>query len=70
MEVSNAPREEIKMKLNRRGRIVLIWIPLFIAVTTFTYVTRDVCYVGNLKGNFLGYGSCTKMIDTVINGGK
>ena len=70
MEIPNEPREGIKMKLNKRGRIVLIWIPLFIAVMTFTYATRDVCYVGNLKGNFLGYGSCNQMLDIVIGENK
>lgn len=56
-------------RLTRRGWIVL-WILVMLIVLGFTYVTRDVCYVGNLPGNHLGYGSCTKMIDTVINGGK
>jgi hypothetical protein len=32
----------------------------------FTYITRDVCYVGNMKGNFLGYGSCNAMLDAVV----
>lgn len=59
-----------KIKLNRRGWIVLVWIPVIVATLLFTYATRDVCYVGNMEGNFLGYGSCTKMIDTVLSGGK
>ena len=61
---------ESKIKLNRRGWIVCVIIPALLAMIGFTYVTRDVCYVGNMPGNHLGYGSCTKMIDTVIDGGK
>lgn len=57
------------MKLNRRGWIVLVVIPAIVATLFLTWVTRDVCYVGK-SGNFLGYGSCTQMIDDAINGGK
>jgi hypothetical protein len=57
------------MKLNRRGWIVLVVIPAIVATLFFTWATRDVCYVGE-GGNFLGYGSCTQMIDNAINGGK
>jgi hypothetical protein len=53
------------MNLTRRGWIVLVIIPVLILVSLFTYATRDVCYVGE-GGNFLGYGSCTKMINEVI----
>jgi hypothetical protein len=53
------------MKLTRRGWIVLVIIPVLIVVSLFTYATRDVCYVGE-GGNFLGYGSCTKMINEMI----
>jgi hypothetical protein len=31
----------------------------------FTTATADVCYVGD-QGNFLGYGSCSAMIDEVV----
>jgi hypothetical protein len=57
------------LKLTTRGVVVLIVIPILIVVSLFTYVTRDTCYVGTDKpyANFLGYGSCTKMIDEVIN---
>lgn len=58
------------MKLNRRGWIVLVVIPVIVATLVLTWATRDVCYVGTEYGNFLGYGSCTDMIDRVIEGGK
>ena len=61
---------ESKIKLNRRGWIVCVIIPALLAMIGFTYVTRDVCYVGNMPGNHFGYGSCMKMIDTVIGEGK
>lgn len=57
------------MKLNKRGWIVLVVIPAIVATLFLTWATRDVCYVGE-GGNFLGYGSCTQMIDDAINGGK
>jgi hypothetical protein len=57
------------MKLNKRGWIVLVIIPAIVATLFLTWATRDVCYVGE-GGNFLGYGSCTQMIDDAINGGK
>lgn len=53
------------MKLNKRG-IIVMWVLAFIIVGAFTYLTRDICYVGNMEGNTLGYGSCSKMIDMVI----
>lgn len=59
-----------QIKLNRRGWIVLVVIPAIVATLTFTYVTRDTCYVGTQYGNFLGYGSCNDMLDRVLNGGK
>jgi predicted nucleic acid-binding Zn finger protein len=61
---------ESKIKLNRKGWIVCVIIPGLIAMMIFSYVTRDVCYVGNMPGNHLGYGSCSKMIDTVTEKGK
>lgn len=57
------------MKLTNRGWIVLVVIPAIVATLFLTWATRDVCYVGE-GGNFLGYGSCTQMIDDAINGGK
>ena len=51
-------------KLTRRGWIVL-WTLVILLASLFTYATRDVCYVGE-KGNALGYGSCSKMLDEVI----
>ena len=53
------------MKLNRRG-VIVMWMLAMLLVGLFTYATRDVCYVGNMEGNTLGYGSCSKMIDEVI----
>jgi hypothetical protein len=55
--------------LTRRGWIVLVIVPALILVSLFTYATREVCYVGK-GGNWLGYGSCTKMIDEVIGENK
>jgi len=55
--------------LTTRGWIVLIIVPALILVSLFTYATRDVCYVGK-GGNWLGYGSCTTMIDEVIGENK
>jgi len=51
--------------LTKRGWIVLVVIPAFILVSLVPYSTRDVCYLCK-GGNFLVYGSCTKMIDEVI----
>jgi hypothetical protein len=53
------------MKLTKRGYVVL-WITVGLVVSLFTYATRDVCYVGNMPGNVLGYGSCSKMLDLVV----
>lgn len=53
------------MKLNKRG-VIVMWSLAIVIVSLFTYATRDVCYVGNMEGNTLGYGSCSKMIDLVI----
>jgi hypothetical protein len=50
--------------VNRR-RVAFGLVVLIIAIT-FTYLTRDVCYVGNMDGNVLGYGSCSKMLDLVV----
>lgn len=53
------------MKLNKRG-VIVMWSLAILIVSLLTYATRDVCYVGNMEGNILGYGSCSKMIDEVI----
>jgi len=45
------------MKLTTRGWVVLVIIPAIIATLLISYVTRDICWVGD------GYGSCSKMID-------
>ena len=55
-------------KLTRKGWIVLVIVPAILAALLFGYVTRDVCWVGLDQENFLGYGSCSKMIDNAING--
>ena len=57
---------EYKYVVRRRMTAIII---ITLVVGLFTYVTRDTCYVGQ-SGNALGYGSCTKMIDDVIKGGK
>jgi hypothetical protein len=57
------------MKLTNRGWLVLVIIPMLLTIALFTYATRDICYVGE-NGNWLGYGSCSKMIDQVIEMGK
>ena len=57
-----------KTKLTRRGWIVLVIIPATLLLLLMSYITRDVCYVGDKPyANFLGYGSCQKMIDEVVN---
>lgn len=48
-----------------RRRVAFGLVVAIIAIG-FTYLTRDVCYVGNMEGNFLGYGSCSKMLDLVV----
>lgn len=57
------------MKMDRiyikRRRAVAIFV-LALVVSLFTYATRDVCYVGSMPGNTLGYGSCSKMLDLVV----
>lgn len=52
-------------RLTRRGWVAL-WVAVALAAGLFTYATRDVCFVGNMPGNHLGYGSCDKMLDLVI----
>jgi hypothetical protein len=57
---------ERKYVIRRR---IVAGIALALLLSLFTYATRDTCYVGE-GGNALGYGSCSKMIDKVIKGGK
>ena len=45
-------------------------IPGIVIGLLFTYVTRDLCYVGSEHGNALGYGSCMEQIDRVIEEGR
>jgi hypothetical protein len=59
-------RMERKYIVRRR---ITAGIVLALLIGLFTYSTRDTCYVGQ-GGNAFGYGSCTKMIDEVIKGGK
>jgi hypothetical protein len=58
----------MERKYIRRRRIT-VWAAAILLVGLFTHATRDTCYVGE-GGNALGYGSCTEMIDKVIEGGK
>lgn len=51
--------------ITKRGWTVL-WITVALVISLFTYATRNVCYVGE-SGNALGYGSCTEMLDKVVN---
>jgi hypothetical protein len=54
-------------KLTRRGWIVLVIIPAILLAIFMSWVTRDVCYVGDKPyANFLGYGSCQKLIDEAV----
>ena len=60
------------MKMERKyivRRRIVAGAALALLLSLFTYATRDTCYVGE-GGNALGYGSCSKMIDKVIKGGK
>jgi hypothetical protein len=59
-------RMERKFVIRRR---VVFAIGLFMISMLFGYATNDVCYVGE-NGNWLGYGSCTQMIDRIVEGGK
>lgn len=64
MKINNAPI------YRRRRLIVFVVIPATILTMFLTYATRDVCWVGNMPGNTLGYGSCSAMIDQVIGGNR
>jgi hypothetical protein len=60
--------KKIKDSITTRGWFV-IWLAVLVFTIWFTKATADVCYVGD-QGNWLGYGSCTSMIDNVIGGKK
>lgn len=60
------------MKMDRKyvvRRRVVLAVVILLLTTLFTYTTRDVCYVGTDKeyANFLGYGSCTLMLEDAVN---
>lgn len=57
---------ERKYVMRRRAVAVIVGA---LVLSLFTYATRDTCYVGS-EGNFLGYGSCLKMIDEVTGYGN
>lgn len=53
-------------KYVRRRRTVFAIIVILITAL-FTWATHDVCYVGyGEPGTHLGYGSCMKMIDHML----
>jgi hypothetical protein len=61
---------ETNWKLTIKGWFVLVILPAMMLVVMFTYATHDVCYVGQPDGNMFGYGSCSQMIDKVLEEGK
>lgn len=61
---------ETNWKLTRKGWFFLVILPLTMLIVMFTYATHDVCYVGQPDGNMFGYGSCSTMIDKVLEEGK
>ena len=54
----------------RRRFVAFVVIPAVALGLLISYATRDLCYVGAEQGNSIGYGSCSAMIDRVINEGK
>ena len=56
--------KKIKDSITTRGWLV-IWLMVLAFTIWFTAATADVCYVGE-QGNWLGYGSCSTMIDEVV----
>ena len=56
--------KKIKDSITTRGWLV-IWLMVLAFTIWFTAATADVCYVG-AQGNWLGYGSCSAMIDSVV----
>jgi hypothetical protein len=59
-----AMEKKIKDSITTRGWLV-IWLGVLAFTVWFTTATADVCYVGE-QGNWLGYGSCSAMIDSVV----
>jgi hypothetical protein len=59
-----AMEKKIKDSITTRGWLV-IWLMVLAFTIWFTAATADVCYVGE-QGNWLGYGSCLAMIDSVV----
>ena len=59
-----AMEKKIKDSITTRGWLV-IWLMVLALTIWFTTATADVCYVGE-QGNWLGYGSCSAMIDGVV----
>ena len=68
LEGRQAMEKKIRDSITTRGWLV-IWLAVLALTIWFTKATADVCYVGD-QGNWLGYGSCTSMIDNVIGGQK
>lgn len=64
LERRRAMEKKIKDSITTRGWLV-IWLAVLVFIIWFTKATADVCYVGD-QGNWLGYGSCTAMIDGVV----
>jgi hypothetical protein len=56
--------KKIRDSITTRGWLV-IWLMVLAFTIWFTAATADVCYVGE-QGNWLGYGSCSTMIDSVV----
>ena len=59
-----AMEKKIRDSITTRGWLV-IWLLVLALTIWFTTATADVCYVGE-QGNWLGYGSCSAMIDSVV----
>jgi hypothetical protein len=55
-----------KTTITPRGWFVL-GFAAGVLLCLFTYATSDVCYVGSEYGNWLGYGSCSAMVDRVVS---
>jgi hypothetical protein len=64
LEGRQAMEKKIKDSITTRGWLV-IWLAVLALTIWFTTATADVCYVGD-QGNWLGYGSCSAMIDGVV----
>ena len=64
LEGRQAMEKKIKDSITTRGWLV-IWLAVLALTIWFTTATADVCYVGE-QGNWLGYGSCSAMIDSVV----